>query len=501
MSRSNLGRRALIYVVVGFILMSMTGCQQTNTQVQTVLLEDGAIYKITSSLSNRVMESSYFGMMEGNYVQSMDWEGDLNQVWKAQRQADGTWAFQNMSTLRYLTVRRASTSKGTQLCVEQREEGNAAQTFVVESAQTGYDEYRIRSSVSGLYLELKDNQKGVGTQIVQNEISDQTGQFWYIDKVDDGKTKLPYTWTQEGESQFAGCIEATKYNDSYYAYFMADGIGIKRSDDLVQWEYIGSVMPKPTGTSTQLSYAWQEEAVPGGNFVAPGAYKIGEQYCLYYAVTTEGSQKSFIGLLTNTTLDPSQADYLWEDKGIVLSSYVGDPYNCIDPNVFVDVDGQPWLVWGSWWEGIFMRKLDPSTGYLDETDTQLHHLASYAPGDKGVEAPYLIYRDGWYYLFVAHGNYNAGDYVFKVARSKSLLGPYENKEGKTAMDGYYTEVTSSQQGIINPGHASVLLDDDGTYYLVSGYRTENGSNDTFVGTLEWDENGWPYSALVNGVFR
>ena len=486
----------LIALSVGLL----NGCQDGQPQSQPDVLVDGAIYKITSSLSSRVMEASYFGMMEGNYVQSMDWEGALNQVWKAQKQADGTWAFQNMSTLRYLTVKRASTSKGTQLCVEQREEGAVAQAFAVENAQTGYDEYRISAVVSGLYLELNDNGKANETKIVQNEKSDAIGQLWYFDMVDDGSTRLPYTWTLEGAPRGNSCPEVTRYKDKYYAYVMAHGIGIKQSDDMIHWQQIGTAMPMPSNSSTELSFAWQEEEIPGGNFVAPGVYKIGEQYCLYYAVTTEGSQESFIGMLTNTTLDPAEEGYDWVDKGIVLRSHYADPYNCIDPNVFIDVDGQPWLVWGSWWEGIFMRKIDPATGYLDETDPQLHHLASYGPGEKGVEAPYLIYRDGWYYLFVAQGNMDQGSYLFKVARSKNIFGPYQDSDGELAMEGHYELVTSSQQGVRSPGHASVFQDVDGTYYLVSEYFGDDNYCKLYIGTLEWTEDGWPYSALLNGIF-
>ncbi|MBP3305527.1 MAG: family 43 glycosylhydrolase [Oscillospiraceae bacterium] len=499
MNNKRILRLLAVCLMAALVLCLLPGCDTAQEQEDCPLV-DGAIYKITSALNSRVMEASNFGLMEGNYVQSMDYQGDLNQVWKAHKQADGTWAFENMSTLRYLTVKKESVKAGAYMGVCTRDEGNVSQSFTVEKADTGYDEYSIISVLSGLTLELEDNEKAKGTKIVQNEKADVLGQYWYFDMVDDGSTKLPYTFTIEGSLEHSSCPEISHYGDMYYCWIMGDGVSIKQSSDLVHWEYVGSAMPKPTSGNTMLSYGWQEEEIPGGNLVAPGVYKLGDQYCLYYAVTTGGSQRSFIGLLTNTTLDRTDPNYKWVDKGIVICSYQGDPYNCIDPNVIIDEDGQPWLVWGSWWTGIYMRKLDINTGYLDETDPELHHLGSQGSSATGVEAPYIIYRDGYYYLFVAQGDMGKGTYQFAVSRSESIFGPYVDRQGRKALDGYYSPVTSQQEGVTNPGHASVFLDDDGTYYLVSEYFWERSPSLLYIGTLEWDEDGWPYSALLTGIF-
>ena len=41
----------------------------------------------------------------------------------------------------------------------------------------------------------------------------------------------------------------------------------------------------------------------------------------------------------NRTIDPSDADYRWEDRGLVIASKPGDSFNAIDPATFVDRDG------------------------------------------------------------------------------------------------------------------------------------------------------------------
>lgn len=108
---------------------------------------------------------------------------------------------------------------------------------------------------------------------------------------------------------------------------------------------------------------------------APDISFFNNKWHLYYAVSSFGSQESAIGLATNTTLDPKTPDYQWVDQGEVLRSHAGDPWNAIDPNLVLDENGEPWLAWGSFWQGIWMRKIDRATGQLDETDSTVHHLA------------------------------------------------------------------------------------------------------------------------------
>ena len=53
---------------------------------------------------------------------------------------------------------------------------------------------------------------------------------------------------------------------------------------------------------------------------------------------TIGSQRSVIGLATNTTLDPTAPGYHWVDQGEVIgSSPRRTDYNAIDPNIAIDV--------------------------------------------------------------------------------------------------------------------------------------------------------------------
>ena len=104
--------------------------------------------------------------------------------------------------------------------------------------------------------------------------------------------------------------------------------------------------------------------MPGftGLFWAPDVLYFNNQYHLWYAVSTFGSQVSAIGLVTNPTLDPTDPAYKWTDQGPVIQSTNGSPYNTIDPSFTWDASGNLWMAFGSYWNGIYLVQLNATTG-------------------------------------------------------------------------------------------------------------------------------------------
>src|SRR5690606_7456117 len=133
--------------------------------------------------------------------------------------------------------------------------------------------------------------------------------------------------------------------------FMDGTIPIRQSlDDGRSWRTVGTVFDEKP--------AWVEEAIPGvDNLWAPAVHfdPRSETYYVYYAASAFGSQRSLIGLATNTTLDPADPEYEWVDHGKVFESFEGDPYNAIDPEIVVSGHGRHakhHMLFGSWWNGI-----------------------------------------------------------------------------------------------------------------------------------------------------
>lgn len=309
----------------------------------------------------------------------------------------------------------------------------------------------------------------------------------------EARVAYPAEATQTGDLRFVHDPEIAREGDAYYVLSTNDGIPIRRSSDLLSWAMVGRVFPD------QLP-PWASQEIPGVEAPwAPGIHHFNDRWHLYYSLSTFGSQRSAIGLTTNVTLDPDAPDYQWEDRGKVLESRPGDPYNAIDPAVVEAGDGSLWLSWGSWWNGVYMRALDPATGYLSATDDSLYHLAR-RPVEDAMEAPYIIRRDGHYYLFVSFDLCCQGvgsTYNVRVGRSTDVTGPYLDRNGIAMTEGGGSMVLRGYGRIRGPGHNSVLAEGDGFLLVHHFYDAEsNGDPYLQIRPLVWDPQGWPLAGLA-----
>src|SRR5262249_27729694 len=147
-----------------------------------------------------------------------------------------------------------------------------------------------------------------------------------------------------------------------------------------------------------------------------------------------------------------------------------------DPNVVLDEENTPWLVMGSFWTGIKMRRLDPQTGLLSEADSKLYSLASRPERPRAIEAPFMIRHDGTYYLFVSFDRCCAGvnsTYKVMVGRSKSLTGPFVDRDDHAMMEGGATLVLEGQGSVRGPGHCAILTSDGKDWLVHHFYDADN----------------------------
>lgn len=290
-----------------------------------------------------------------------------------------------------------------------------------------------------------------------------------------------------------------KEGDTYYVYGTSmpgsPGITLRTSKDLVHWTVrtpLFSEIPE-----------WAATAVPGTKGMwAPDISRFNDKYYLYYAYSTFGSNRSAIGLSTATTLDPDSPQYGWTDQGLVLMSQDGDDFNAIDPARFADLKGRHWLIWGSFWTGIKMRRIDANTGKLLQTDRKIYSLASRPEptgGPDPIEAPFMIERRGYYYLFASYDYCCKGvqsTYYTAVGRCKDVTGPFLSRSGQSMAQGFGTVILRAdlkEQGRWRgPGHCAVF-NDQGQYYIVyHAYdKTNHGAPSLRIDPITWTEDGWP----------
>ena len=170
-------------------------------------------------------------------------------------------------------------------------------------------------------------------------------------------------------------------NGTYYIFSTGFNVGSMTSKDLKTWKPGRSVLPETP--------QWAVEQIRGyrGHTWAPDICKVGDKWYLYYSCSSFGKNTSAIGVATNKTLDPESPDYKWVDLGMVIESKRGDNYNCIDPNLIIDDKGNPWLSFGSFWDGIQLVQLEKDLKTpVGKPQTIARHTNPDAVPEEGIEA-------------------------------------------------------------------------------------------------------------------
>ncbi len=307
-----------------------------------------------------------------------------------------------------------------------------------------------------------------------------------------------------------------------YYCFGSDNVVIK-STDLVNWTGRTTYFSTPENANTNaimdFSYfpsvqAWATTHGYGETLsvsdskndrtpLAPEIVKVGSYYYLYFSLTKQpGSNESAIFLAKTKNLAYSIKNKIWYDGGLVISSCGTlsdgtassrhDPANAVHPSVVFDgVD--MYMAYGGYYGNdtvngsIQLVELDSKTGLLKEDSainkngdiiSTLHGTTKFNAGtllakpgkatalltgsSSVIGAPELIYNkeNGYYYLFMTYGADDT-NYNIRVARSKSIEGPYtdfgdnamnENKgdqyeKGYMLMGGY--NFASSATGLVS----------------------------------------------------
>ncbi len=292
-----------------------------------------------------------------------------------------------------------------------------------------------------------------------------------------------------------------KQGNTYYLFCTGNGISVFSSPDMKNWKAEKSIFSSPP--------SWAVETIPEfkGHIWAPDISLHNGQYYLYYSVSAFGKNTSCIGLVTNKTLDPTSKDFQWIDHGKVIQSIPGrDLWNAIDPNLAFDNEQKPWMVFGSFWSGMKLVKLDDNLQQIAEP--QEWYTVSKRPRDfkhddrdpaeGAVEAPFIFKKNNYYYLFVSFDFCCRGvnsTYKVMVGRSEKIQGPYLDKDGIRMDQGGGTLIIQGNAAWNGVGHNSAYTFDGKDYLVFHAYdAVDNGKPKLKITEIHWD-NGWPTTTL------
>ncbi|HXE81311.1 MAG TPA: family 43 glycosylhydrolase [Vicinamibacterales bacterium] len=244
-----------------------------------------------------------------------------------------------------------------------------------------------------------------------------------------------------------------------------------RSQDLVNWEQVGSVFQSPP--------AWS-----AGSYWAPEIVSHGGRFFVYYTARKKD------GPLCVAVADAPAPGGPYTDHGPLVCQEVGS----IDAAAVTDENGQRYLVWKE--DGNSRRLPTPlwarplSDDGLRLTGEPREIFRNEAPWEAHlVEGPYLLRRDGWFYMFYSADaccgrrcNYKLG-----VARSRKLLGPWERNPGNP--------ILAANDDWKCPGHGTIVDTPSGLTYLL--YHAYHPVDFQYVGRqglldqVTWGADGWP----------
>ncbi|MFP2958414.1 glycoside hydrolase family 43 protein [Myxococcus sp. 1LA] len=262
--------------------------------------------------------------------------------------------------------------------------------------------------------------------------------------------------------------DGTRYVAACTSGGAANAFSLRTSTDLVTWTSAGFIFPsasKPTWAT--------------GDFWAPEIHKVGTRYIAYFTARHSDGKLS-IGAATSTSALGPFTDL---GRPLVHDTAMG----MIDATFFTSTTGTPYLVWKA--DGNAVGRPTPIYGQALSADglslvgarqTLISNNLSWEGGV--VEAPWVVARGGYYYLFYSGNAYYNSTYAVGVARATSPLGPY-TKLG--------SPILKTGGGWTGPGHNSVVTGPRGDMYMVyHAWNSAHTARVMLVDAITWP-NGWP----------
>ena len=278
-------------------------------------------------------------------------------------------------------------------------------------------------------------------------------------------------------------------HDTYHVFSTGRGIQHATSKDMKTW----TLHVEPT---LSLIPKWAHDSVPGfrDHVWAPDIIKYRDRWWIAYSCSTFGKNTSAIGLMSTRDLTPGA---IWNDEGPLVCSREGrDNWNAIDANFVIDDNDRPWLVFGSFWDGIQIVPLD-STMHISNPKEQKTIARRYPEKKENpVEAPFIFKHGSYYYLFVSWDYCCKGmDSTYKVVvgRSRKVDGPYFDRDGKDMAQGGGTLVIEGDKKEFEAaGHNSAYTVNGTDIFLCHGYSVVlDGASILIKKEMIWSEDGWP----------
>jgi len=254
--------------------------------------------------------------------------------------------------------------------------------------------------------------------------------------------------------------DGTDYYMTFSSFDAYPGLVIWHSKDLVNWQPVTAALKTPVGS------VW-----------APELCKHENRYYLYIPAHYPDSRSIYV---------------IWADS---IEGPWSEPVDLhlpdhIDPGHIVGEDGKRYLLLSG---GDLVPLSDDglsTIGPVKHVYDPWHYPDDWVVESFSPEGPKMIRHNDWFYMITAVGG-TAGPptgHMVIVARSKSLMGPYEN-----CPDNPIIKTESRAEKWWSRGHATPVQAPDGSWYMVyHGYENSYWTlgRQTLLEPFVWTDDGW-----------
>lgn len=242
--------------------------------------------------------------------------------------------------------------------------------------------------------------------------------------------------------------------ENYYMYatsFDVDGFKVWKSEDLANWECLG------VGLDLSDSWACQD-------YWAPEVIYHRGKYIMHYTARRKSDESLRIGVAVS---DRPEGPFVDVYQGPMFD--LG--YAAIDGHVFIDEDQKAYFYYskdcsenyvegkGRISEVCVCELSDDLLRLVGETITLFGPSTDYDSIQVGDqmwnEAPYVLKKDGLYYLTYSANCYATNDYCICLAKAKEPLGPF------VKYDRPIMTCKDAEEDFAGPGHNAFFRDKEG----------------------------------------
>lgn len=228
-----------------------------------------------------------------------------------------------------------------------------------------------------------------------------------------------------------------QYGGKFFLYatldpWGGDTLGCWESDDFKNWTYRFLNWPTADQCTSPTSYSakvWAPSVVQGGDGRFYMYVSVGSEVWVGVAEHPLGPWRNVLG-----------------DAPLIAGDY-RPGVHMIDAEAFMDEDGTAWLYWGSGWNWengkCFAVKLARDMASFEG------EVQDVSP-DNYFEAPFMVKREGRYYLMYSNGRTDIDTYQVHYAVGNSPLGPFTEAPNSPIL------VTDKDKNVHSPGHHAVF---------------------------------------------